>query len=211
MIDVEISAETADRLSSILAGMENAEEKVLKPALTRALMAGKTESVKRIAETYHIERAEIRAKGFLRVNRASESSNGIIGSFEFAGRSIPLMKFNVNPPVPQHGETPSAAVLKESNPVPFSRKKDTFVAKMKTGHIGIFTRRENVYSGKRYTTKKGMVGRNKHNQAIKELLSPSVPQMASREDIVLSVEDRVKEVLDKRIQHELDRLLSSGG
>ena len=41
MIEVEVSEETTNRLHAILEGMGLAEEKVLKPALSRGLSAGK--------------------------------------------------------------------------------------------------------------------------------------------------------------------------
>ena len=41
MIEVDISTETADRLHTILEGLGVAEEKVLKPALSRGLTAEK--------------------------------------------------------------------------------------------------------------------------------------------------------------------------
>ncbi len=211
MIDVEVSEETTDRLHAILAGIENAEEKVLKPALTRGLMAGKTAASKAVRETYHISAGDFKSSGYMKYNSVSQSEDGIVGSIEFSGGVIPLIRFKVSPNTPKQGKTPSAAVLKASSLVPFTRKKDTFVAQMKTGHIGIFERRENVYSGGRYTTKTGKVGRNKHNQAIKELLSPSVPQMAGNEEVIQTVEERVNEVINQRIEHEIERLLSGNG
>ena len=39
---IEVSEQTIDRIHTILAGVEKADEKVLKPALARGLMAGKT-------------------------------------------------------------------------------------------------------------------------------------------------------------------------
>lgn len=210
MIDVEVSKETTDRLHSILEGIENAEEKVLKPALTRGLMAGKTEAGKAARQTYHISAGDFKSSGYMKYNSVSQSGDGIIGSIEFSGGVIPLIRFKVTPNTPKKGKTPSAAVLKSSSLVPFSRKKDTFVAQMKTGHIGIFSRREGVYSGGRYTTKTGKVGKNKHNQALEELLSPSVPQMVGNEEVIQSVEDRVNEVINQRINHEIERLLNGG-
>ena len=39
---IEVSEQTIDRIHTILAGVEKADEKVLKPALARGLVAGKT-------------------------------------------------------------------------------------------------------------------------------------------------------------------------
>ena len=211
MIEVEVSEETTNRLHAILEGMGLAEEKVLKPALSRGLSAGKVTASKAVRETYHISTGDFRNNGYMKYNNVSHCQDGIIGSIEFSGGVIPLIRFKVSPNTPKQGKTPSAAVLKTSSLVPFTRKRDTFVAQMKTGHIGIFERRENVYSGGRYTTKTGKYGRNKHNQAIKELLSPSVPQMVGNEAVITTVEDRVSEVINKRINHEIERLINGYG
>ena len=40
---IEVSEQTIDRIHTILAGVEKADEKVLKPALARGLMAGKAD------------------------------------------------------------------------------------------------------------------------------------------------------------------------
>ena len=51
---IEVSEQTINRIHAILAGVENADKKVLKPALTRGLMAGKTAAGKAVRQTYHI-------------------------------------------------------------------------------------------------------------------------------------------------------------
>lgn len=210
MIDIQVSEQTTNRLHAILSSMGEADEKVLKPALNRGLTAGKTAFNKQIKTVYDVPPAVISQYSTMGYKKVEMRSDGLIGSIEFAGRVIPLYKFNVSPKKPNTTKTPSAAALKENTPVKFDRKNDTFVAQMKTGHIGVFSRRENVYSGKRYTTSTGMVGRNKHNQAIKELYGPSVPRMAENAVVLQTVEDRVNEVINKRIEHEVDRILSGG-
>ena len=59
---------------------------------------------------------------------------------------------------------------------------------MKSGHIGIFERKQ---EGK-----------------IKELLSPAVPQMVGNDKVMSMVESRVNEVINQRINHEIERLLN---
>lgn len=202
---IEVSEETIDRIHTILAGVENADKKVLKPALTRGLMAGKTAAGKAVRQTYHISAGDFNSRGYMKYNSVSQGSDGIVGSIEYSGGVIPLIKFKVSPNTPKKKTTPSAAVLKASSLTKFARQNNVFVQQMKSGHIGIFERKEGEYSASRGS------GQNKHTEKLKELLSPAVPQMVGNDTVMQTVEDRVNEVTNQRIDHEIDRLLSKNG
>mgnify|MGYP001079328582 FL=1 len=196
---IEVSEQTIDRIHTILAGVEKADEKVLKPALARGLMAGKTAAGKMVRQTYHISAGDFNSRGYMRYNSVTKNGDGIIGSIEYSGGVIPLIKFKVSPSTPKKKTTPSAAVLKASSLVKFNRQKNVFVAQMKSGHIGIMERQ------------KGTVSPATGKEKLKELLSPAVPQMVGNEKVMQNVEERVNEVINQRIEHEIERLLSKNG
>ena len=196
---IEVSEQTIDRIHTILAGVEKADEKVLKPALARGLVAGKTAAGKMVRQTYHISAVDFNSRGYMRYNSVTKNGDGIIGSIEYSGGVIPLMKFKVSPSTPKKRTTPSAAVLKASSLVKFNRQKNVFVAQMKSGHIGIMERQ------------KGTVSPATGKEKLKELLSPAVPQMVGNEKVMQNVEERVNEVINQRIEHEIERLLSKNG
>ena len=196
---IEVSEQTIDRIHTILAGVEKADEKVLKPALARGLVAGKTAAGKMVRQTYHISAGDFNSRGYMRYNSVTKNGDGIIGSMEYSGGVIPLMKFKVSPSTPKKRTTPSAAVLKASSLVKFNRQKNVFVAQMKSGHIGIMERQ------------KGTVSPATGKEKLKELLSPAVPQMVGNEKVMQNVEERVNEVINQRIEHEIERLLSKNG
>lgn len=196
---IEVSEQTIDRIHTILAGVEKADEKVLKPALARGLMAGKTAAGKMVRQTYHISAGDFNSRGYMRYNSVIKNGDGIIGSIEYSGGVIPLIKFKVSPSTPKKRTTPSAAVLKASSLVKFNRQKNVFVAQMKSGHIGIMERQ------------KGTVSPATGKEKLKELLSPAVPQMVGNEKVMQNVEERVNEVINQRIEHEIERLLSKNG
>lgn len=199
---IEVSEETISKIHTILAGVKDADKKVLKPALTRGLMAGKTAAGKAVRQTYNISAGDFNSKGRLEYNNVSANGDGIIGSIRYSGGVIPLVKFKVTPKTPIQKKTPSAAVLKASSLTSFGNEKNVFVAQMKSGHIGIFQRKEGKYSNRRGE------GKNKHTETLKELLSPAVPTMVSNEKVMQTVEDRVNEVINQRIDHEIERLLN---
>lgn len=196
---IEVSEQTIDQIHTILAGVEKADEKVLKPALARGLMAGKTAAGKMVRQTYHISAGDFNSRGYMRYNSVTKNGDGIIGSIEYSGGVIPLIKFKVSPSTPKKKTTPSAAVLKASSLVKFNRQKNVFVAQMKSGHIGIMERQ------------KGTVSPTTGKEKLKELLSPAVPQMVGNEKVMQNVEERVNEVINQRIEHEIERLLSKNG
>lgn len=59
MIDIEVSQETTNRLHAILSGLGKADEKVLKPAMQRGLIAGRTAFNKQIKSVYYVSPAVI--------------------------------------------------------------------------------------------------------------------------------------------------------
>ncbi len=196
---IEVSEQTIDRIHAILAGVEKADEKVLKPALARGLMAGKTAAGRMVRQTYHISAGDFNSRGYMRYSSVTKNGDGIVGSIEYSGGVIPLMKFKVSPSTPKKKTTPSAAVLKASSLVKFNRQNNVFVAQMKSGHIGIMERQ------------KGTVSPATGKEKLKELLSPAVPQMVGNEKVMQNVEERVNEVINQRIEHEIERLLSKSG
>ena len=194
---IEVSEQTINRIHAILEGVENADKKVLKPALTRGLMAGKTAAGKAAGD--------FNSRGYMKYNSVSQGGDGIVGSIEYSGGVIPLIRFKVSPNTPKRKKTPSAAVLKASSLVKFGRENNVFVQQMKSGHIGIFERKSGEYSASRGS------GQNKHTEKLKELLSPAVPQMVGNDEVMQTVEERVNEVINQRIDHEIERLLNKGG
>ncbi len=209
MIDVDISEETADRLHSILEGMGLAEEKVLKPALGRGLAAGKTAFNKQIKTVYNIEinRLSTRYAKFGYKNVSTEGDK-IIGSITFSGGVIPLYKFEVSPTEAEYGKgrkTVKAAVMRDGG---MGNIENGFIAEMDNEHIGVFERK-GTWKRKTRPTKEGRNTGN--NEKIKELFGPSLSRMADNAVVLQTVEDRVNEVINQRIEHEIERLLSGNG
>lgn len=208
MIDVEVSRETTERLHAILAGIENAEEKVLKPALSRGLTAGKTAFSKQIKTVYNIEPNRLSAR-YARFGYKNVSTEGdkIIGSIEFSGGVIPLYKFEVSPTEAEYGKgrkTVIAAVMRGGGAAAIN---NGFIAEMSNGHMGVFERKGSW----RRKTRPTKAGRNtENNEKIEELFGPSLARMAENAVVLETVEDRINEVINKRIEHELERLLSGG-
>ena len=117
-------------------------------------------------------------------------SDGLIGSIEYTGTVIPLIKYNVAPQKATYGKTPvKAAVKRDESQVEFA---EAFTAQIPNGHIGIYERK------------------NDSSYPIKQLYGPSVPRMADNAVVLKMVEGRVNEVINNRMEHEIDRILNGG-
>lgn len=186
---IEVSEQTIDKLHTLLAGIENGIDKALSPAFGRALQSGKTEAKKQAMQTYYIKASDYNQNSYIKYKGVEHRADEIIGEISFAGNPMALMKYKTSPTTPGR-ETPSAVVLKENKPVKFNRRHDVFIQQIGS-HIGIFKREEN--------------GR------IKELYGPSTPKMVDNEKVKQAVEQKVHEVLNRRIEHEIERLLNENG
>lgn len=195
---IEVSEETTERLSIILAGIEDADQKVLKPALDRGLTAGKTAFNKQIKEVYNITTTAINEHSKVGYNKVVMEEDELIGSIKFAGTVIPLYKFKVSPKTPTYGKKKVSVSVKKGST---GESRRAFIAQMQSGHLGVFNRIDD-YSKKQRNQR----NKTKHNQMIEERLGPSIPRMAENAVVLQTVEDRVNEVINKRIQHELERL-----
>lgn len=206
---IEISEETIGRIHAILGDVKDADKKVLKPALARGLQAGKTQANKGIKQTYNISAAVLNKYGKISYKSVSESGNEIVGSILFSGGVIPLYKFKVSPNKPTFGtKEVQVAVLKENSAVPF---ENAFVARFKKhDYVGIFERK-GTYKMEGRDNKKKTTPNNEHTEKVKELFGPSVPKMVENAKVMQTVEDRVNEVINQRIDHEIERLLSKSG
>ena len=209
MIEVDISEETAERLHAILEGMGIAEEKVLKPALARGLSAGKTVFNKQIKTVYNIEISRLSTR-YARFGYKNVSTEGdkIIGSIEFSGGVIPLYKFGVSPTEAEYGKgrkTVMSSVMRGGGETALD---NAFIAKMPNDHMGVFERKGSWKRKTRQTKENRYTG---NNEKIKELFGPSLSRMADNAVVLQTVEERVNEVINKRVEHEIERILSGNG
>lgn len=190
MVDIEISQETTNRLHAILSSLGKADEKILKPAMQRGLSAGRTAFNKQIKSVYYVSPAVISRYSHIGYKKVEMRSDGLIGSIEYAGTVIPLIKFNVAPQKATYGRTSvKAAVKRDESQVELQKG---FTAQMPNGHIGVYERKGDS------------------NYPIKQFYGPSVPRMAENTVVIKTVEDRVNEVINNRMEHEIDRILNGG-
>ncbi|MDX8367779.1 phage tail protein [Cytobacillus sp. IB215665] len=180
---IKINAEQLEKLEGIFANTPGQIPIVTARAINRAAEAAKTQASRSARDIYIIKHKGI--TDTIKIKKANSSN--LNASVRSRGSKIDLIKFKVNPKKPQpKRKTPIVVTVKKGSKKPF---KDGFVAETSNGHINVFTR----VSNKRLP--------------IKGHYGPSVPQMLGNESVVKHVEDRAYEVLDTRLEHEINRLL----
>ena len=210
IIQVEATGqETLERMQKLLAGIPGGVEKAGKSAMSRTVSHLRTNSAKAIRERYDIPAANIRASESVSVRYSFQ--NGIQAAVTFAGRKIPLYRYGgaspaqpsadtgrlvrvmiggqwrtVHPGVPVRGHQ-----LKSTSPATF---QNAFVARMKSGHVGIFKATGGMTSGK--------------SEEIRELMGSSVPQMLGSPDVTESLVEKAVEKFEERLEHEINAILN---
>lgn len=204
----EVAGKNMDRVSKLLSGLSGAD-KILKSAIPRAASTLRTESAKAVKEKYAISTSNIRTNQ--NVNIQYSIGSGVSCTVTFAGTKIPLFRYDgsspKSPTVNQNtvakaivngwwrkvypGIAASGHQLKATSPVKF---ENAFVARMASGHTGIFERTGGA-------TASG-------SDEIKELMGSSVPQMLGSKEVSEQLAKKAAEKLEERVEHEMLRILN---
>ncbi len=184
---VDVAEDSLDRAAALLAGISGGVYKAVGNALTRAASSGKTAAKRAVTHEYFISQSQFLAST-KNINHFKRSSGGDISIvFGFRGNVVPLARFNTRVRgdgrvVTRVKRSESAAVLDRA-----------FFAQM-GGHIGVYER----------------VGVSRF--PVEELYGPATPQMMySNEDVMDEVEEKMAETYEKRIDHEILRVLNGWG
>lgn len=113
-----------------------------------------------------------------------------MGTVTFAGYKLPLYRFNVTPTLPIQRAEVKAAVMRGNGQTPFAH---AFIARMKSGHTGMFERE----TGRSFP--------------VTEFMAQSTAQMAGNEEVLEQVSEKAQETVNKRIEHEITRILNGYG
>lgn len=186
-VTVDVAENSLDRATKLLAGINGGVYKAVGSALTRAAAAGKTAVKKPITGEYAISQSEFLARTKNINHFVRESVGGISVVFGFRGSVIPLLKFNTRI---DHGGRVITQVKRSGAAATLER---AFTAQM-GGHRGIYER----------------VGVMRF--PVKELYGPATPQMIySSENVTDEMERKMAETYEKRIDHEILRILNGWG
>ena len=184
---VDVVEDSLDKATRLLAGINGGVYKAVGSALTRAAATGKTAAKQPVTKEYTISQSEFLARTRNINHFVRESSGGISVVFGFRGNVIPLMKFNTR----VNGSGQIVTQVKRSGSA--ETLNWAFSAQM-GGHKGIYER----IGVKRFP--------------VEELYGPATPQMMySNEEVTDEIERKVADTYEKRIDHEILRILNGWG
>lgn len=184
---IEITESQIERVHAILSGIPNGANKALFNTINRALSTVRSTSGKLIRETYNIKSSDIKSNQNMRMKRATLQN--VEGSVSFAGTVIPLIKFGVNPKEPAR-KTVTISVLRSEGS---KRLQSAYVANLGRYGVGVF---------ERLTSKR---------ESSQQLYGPSVAHMMENEDVLSRAEAAAQETINKRVEHEISRILNGYG
>lgn len=184
---IDIAEDSLDRIRKVLAGINGGWQKAVGSALARAAAAGKTVAKKAVTEEYAISQSEFQSRTKT-INHLVRSNDGSVAvEFGFAGSVIPLMKFNTS--LSRDGGV-TTQVLRSGGKETLD---EAFKARM-GAHDGIYER----------------VGVDRF--PVRELFGPATPQMMySNEEVLDTMENKMAETYERRVDHEIMRLLAGLG
>jgi len=181
---IEITSEQIDRIHLLLGGIKNAPQKAIYNVLNRAVSTVKTTSSKEVRKTYKIKHSDLTGNQNVRITKAGPSH--LEAAISFAGNLIPLMKFNVTPKQPQH-KLVSASVLSRGGK---SKLIHAYVANLGKYGVGVFERETSA------------------RDSSKQLYGPSTAHMVENGDVLNRVQAAAMDTIDKRVEHEISRILN---
>lgn len=184
---VDIAENSLDRATKLLAGIHGGVYKAVGGALARAASSAKSAIKRPITEDYAISQSEFLSRTRDMNHFTREASGEISVVFGFVGSVIPLTKFNTR--VDRTGRVTTQ--VKRSGAA--TALEHAFRAQM-GGHTGIYERE------------------GPERMPVHELYGPATTQMMySDEHIMDTAEEAMVETFDKRIDHEINRLLNGWG
>jgi|GEM_PF-201037 len=208
-IIVEVDDFELQRVREQLGALENKAPNVIAGAINRAVTNAKANVPKEIRQRYHVKTGTIKER--LKLLKANASN--LRGEVRLSGKVIGLNKFKVTPGTvnPNRKSQLKIAIKKGGTKViPGAFNADLNDVKVFERNGQMAFPSKGSYKGrkiKRGQRKGQLIKREK----IDRLMGPSVPQMAGNEEVVEKVNRDAMIMYEKRINHDINRLLSRMG
>lgn len=185
---IEVDARGIEQAQELLKDIPGASKKAVSTALRKSLRNAKKEAVKKVRERYTIRKAGYVSRT---IKMKVENMTGILSS---KGPVNDLSYFKTNPKTvpkrrPPKGKYLYSQVVKGQG----GTIAHAFLAKMKSGHVGVFQRAGH--------------GASNASLPISKLSGPSTPQMLGSPSVTEFVAKKMLERMDKNLEHEIDAFL----
>ena len=185
---IEVDARGIEQAQELLKDIPGATKKAVSTAVRKSLRNAKKEAVKKVRERYTIRKAGYVSRT---IKMKVENMTGILSS---KGPVNDLSYFKTNPKTvpkrrPPKGKYLYSQVVKGQG----GTIAHAFLAKMKSGHVGVFQRAGH--------------GASNASLPISKLAGPSTPQMLGSPSVTEFIAKKMLERMDKNLEHEIDAFL----
>ncbi|MBQ9616038.1 MAG: phage tail protein [Selenomonadaceae bacterium] len=187
---IRIDTEELDRAVKFLEGIPGAAQKATRTALTKTMRGAQKEAIKKVTERYTIKQEKI-LPCFSQILRVSD---GMTVGFRARGRVNDLAYFRHKPGSvpkrrPPKGKYLYSQVVKGEG----GTIAHAFLARMKSGHVGVFQREGH--------------GASNASLPIEKMAGPSTPQMLESPSVAAFIQQKMEERLAKNMEHEVNAFL----
>ncbi|HOQ07210.1 MAG TPA: hypothetical protein PLP87_05295 [Clostridiales bacterium] len=182
----EVGANSLSRINKILAGIPGGIWKASYAALKRAGDTAKTRAGQFAAEVYTINKGDFMKHVHQKTHIKSEAGGIVSMSITYAGNVLPLLTFNTK--FSRNGLIQTQVKREGATAV----LEHAFAARV-FGPIGVFER----VTEKRFP--------------IEQKFGPSTAHMMSSEQVVEKMDATVRETFERRLEHEITRVLNGWG
>lgn len=182
MIEIKFDERLLAQAETILSAIPDGTRKACARAINRSLTAANTQTSKGARAEYLVKADAVKAT----IQNTKATASFLTGVFKSTGNVIKLGDFRA-----RQGKNALTAAVKRGT----GSKKiaNAFIATAHSGFRGVLQRE------------------NSAAYPLKPLYGPSVPQMIGNEKVHSVVEKRAYEVLNQRLEHEIDALISGYG
>lgn len=209
-----VGAESIDRATKLLAGINGGISKAINAAMQRAVAHMRTTSTKAIREKYDISSTNIRAERNINTRYNYTPGGGVTAMVTFSGQKIPLYRYGGTSPKGVSIDSSKwvsayingfwkkvhpglAASGHQMRGAPTVRFENAFIAQMGSGHKGIFERTGGASSS--------------GSDAIREIMGSSVAQMLGNPDVSEKLATEAMDTFNQRMEHEILRIMNGWG
>lgn len=202
-----IQGEDIERVRKMLAGVPKGADRAIANALNKSARTAVTGVIKGLRKNYTINSKHIRKNGFI-IKRAN--AGNLEARITVRGKVLGLNNYHMTPKEPVK-EIPFARVKKGGG-----KFKGGFVARMKSGHIGIFERMQEGtrgrirkhMQGEKPRAKKRGTGQTKGRAGVHEFMGPSVAKIAKNEEIHAAMTLDVQKTYAEEIEKQITKILN---
>lgn len=184
---IELTVSQIEKIEEKLRDIPDKIPIVTSRAINRAAEQARTEAARGARQTYTVKYHKL----IDNIKIVKAYPGRLLAEVKSKGSPLELMKFKVraNKPLPERGKYAVVSVKKGSSKI----INGSFVLTIKNNEESEFT---NIF-----------IRVSKARKPIKSLFGPSIPQMIGNPSVVKSIEEKARQVLDKRIEHEINRVL----